>query len=125
MQCPSTRRPVERMGYAHLRLQFDVAFITGGTPLFVILSACDRCHRHAGRPASLVRLPCHPTKESSDVAGSPDQEVLEPDLVLSAIAGLAQAITPDQFALSSLDGIALMHFLLERVGLHFPPSVLK
>jgi len=64
----------------------------------------------------LRRLPSDPAEQPSDIAGGPDQIVLESDLGLTAIPGLAYAIASHQFALGVLDAVALV---LERLGLLF------
>lgn len=69
-------------------------------------STGDSGHRHAGGTAGLVCLPRQSPKEPPDIAGGANQVVLESDLVLSAIARLAQTIAAYQFALRSLDTVA-------------------
>ena len=70
-------------------------------------------------------FPREPAHEPAQIAGRPDQIVLQAHLAQPAIAGLAQSVTADQFALRAFDGIAPALFGFKRLGLHFPAAGLQ
>jgi hypothetical protein len=84
------------------------------------LPLVGRCSGPGGREEARLRhFPREPAHEPAQIAGRPDQIVLQAHLAEPAIAGLAQSVTADQFALRAFDGVAAALFFFKRLGLHF------
>ena len=96
-----------------------------GTPPFFVFSAGEGRDGDAVDTSGLGVQPLDPAEQPPEIAGGTDQIVLKPDFGEAAIAGLAQAVAADQFALRAFDAVAFVHILLESLGLHFAAAVLQ
>ena len=104
--------------------------IAGSSQAFFLASACFQgCLtglRGARLPLHLLlHLPLQASDPAFDITSGANQIVLERDFLQPPVAGAPQAMGASQFAVGAFNGVALLHLLLERLGLHLPPPGLQ
>ena len=99
-------------------------FLEEGGRYLSLSSGCCGGDRAVGTQ-SLRDFPTQTTKEPAQIAGGANEIILKTDFGTATVAGVAQAVTANQFALGPLDGVTPTHSELELRGFHLATAGLQ